>query len=380
MKICFITDHFYPYVGGMETFYLEAAKGLHRLGHEVRVVTSTYKEYIGNRQIDGLDVYYYPWNMLFGHPIVRCKDLVEHIQWADVVHTGAHTAAVSSQKVARKCGVPVVATLPEIAGDKWKFIEPNPIKAIIFRMFEYYVAKQDYDLIHVISEATKRDYKRFIKNNAKVEMAYLFLDENYQELANKSHLNLKKYFELDDDKKVILYFGRPGQSKGLFVYLDALKKFAKRYGLEAANNYRFCFILASEPKNTRNKFLKEISCAHLDSIVRISNSLSKEDLFQAISQSEVVVVPSIAEGFGFSAGEACMLGCKIIYSSGGSLPEVVFGQALAFENRNSNDLCEKLHYVCEGKDVFQTIPPKTFLLSDMINNLEKIYKKLVYIQ
>lgn len=377
MKICYAIDYYTPHVGGMETMFQEFALGMREKGHEIRVVTCSWGGTHGHKQADGVDVYYQPWNILMGHPMVSAHTLIEHVAWADVVHTGTHTAALSAQRAARSCKKPIIITIPEIAGEKWKWIEPNPIKAFLFRQFERYVADRDYDMIHVISEATKRDFITYIGHQEKVKTVYLSLKESYNEELRESSFDLHQCFAQPPERGIILYFGRPGQSKGIFVYLDAIISLVKQYGKEIIGNYRFCFLISNDPLPQKETFIQMVEREGLEDVVFVHDPLPRNDLIKGISQSDIVVVPSLTEGFGFSAAEACMLDRKIIHSDGGSLPEVVSGQTLAFRNRDSGDLCEKLRLVCEGKAVFTHSPKKYFRAVEMVSQMEEIYRELV---
>ena len=85
----------------------------------------------------------------------------------------------------------------------------------------------------------------------------------------------------------------------------------------------------------------------------------------------------MTEGFGLSALEACQMGKKIISSTGGALTEVVYGDCLFFENRNSGALADCLQRVIEkGDAAFDHVPPRSFPYENMVNGIERIYKRL----
>jgi glycosyltransferase involved in cell wall biosynthesis len=86
-------------------------------------------------------------------------------------------------------------------------------------------------------------------------------------------------------------------------------------------------------------------------------------------------VPSITEGFGYTAAESCSLGKRIIASDGGSLPEVVSGQALFFENRNSKDLAAKILLAAKGE--FENLDKKIFDWENSTKELLGIYENLL---
>ena len=128
----------------------------------------------------------------------------------------------------------------------------------------------------------------------------------------------------------------------------------------------------------RRKFIDSIHKYGLDDKVLIRDSLPREDLCRCILQADYVVVPSITEGFGLSALEACQMGKKIISSTGGALPEVVYGDCLFFENRNSEALADRLQSVIEkGDAAFDHIPPRSFPYDKMVDGIERIYQKLL---
>jgi len=61
----------------------------------------------------------------------------------------------------------------------------------------------------------------------------------------------------------------------------------------------------------------------LEDVVTFTGRISPEDLVRRYSASEVAVVPSLYEGFGFPAAEAMSCGVPVISTTAGALPEVV---------------------------------------------------------
>ena len=88
-------------------------------------------------------------------------------------------------------------------------------------------------------------------------------------------------------------------------------------------------------------------------------------------------MPSVTEGFGLTAIEACEAGKKVIHSSGGSLPEVTFGEVIEFENRNSIDLARKLGGIILGNIKFDKKKKKDFSKDAISNEYINTYKKII---
>ena len=58
--------------------------------------------------------------------------------------------------------------------------------------------------------------------------------------------------------------------------------------------------------------------------------------------ADCVVVPSIAEGFGYNVVESNTLGTPVVASDAGSIPEVISGNYILFRSKDTVDLAEKI--------------------------------------
>lgn len=373
MKIAFVLPHFYPYVGGGEKMFYDLALGLKDKGHEVKVVARDVgKDYLGEKIVNGLDIKYCPWKEIFGHPLVKSKDVEDVIKWCDVVHTSIFTTSPVVSRIARKYKKPSLLTIYEARGNKWYWAD-NFIKATVYYMVEQFACRQKFDAYHAISDATKKDVEIFCH---KSNVVRVYLANEMKKDTYNSNFSLREYFGLKEDEKVFLYYGRPGKTKGVQVYEKALEEIFINKKLDP--KAKFCFILGKEPEDLRKQFVELINKKSLSKNVLIKDSVAREDLSAAIEQADCVVVPSLTEGFGFSALEACQLGAKLIYSDGGSLPEVTYGKCKAFKNRDYKDLAEKImDVVNEEPNAFDDIPEKTFTYENMIGGIEELYNNIV---
>lgn len=196
------------------------------------------------------------------------------------------------------------------------------------------------------------------------------------ETINQSVIDLKKYFEINESDKCFLFYGRPAPNKGIFVLEEAIEILVQK-GL-IPDNVKFCMLLAKDPAPQREVLIRRLESKNLLSTVKIKPSVSRNDLFKIISQADYVIIPSITEGFGFCAVEACSLNKNVVYSSGGSLPEVVYGKCLEFENRNAKDLADKIQKVIQdGAEAFSDIPAKEFRTDRMVKEIIEMYRKVL---
>lgn len=376
MKVCLIVPHFLPHIGGGEQLYYDIAKGLLKEGFEVRVVTSNSGGVTGHKAFEDIDTYYCDWKILFGHPVVKKKDLEEHIRWADLVHTTMFTTATKSRRGAAKYHKPCVITVHEVIGDKWEWFVSSKLKAFAFRTYEKFICRQRYASIHVDSDATKRDFIRFIGERDNLTRIYLGAHmpppEDYRNLP----VSFRDYFELLPGEIGFLYYGRPAVNKGIFVLEEAVNRL-NRAG-KIPNNIKFCWILSERPEEERARLLELIKSHGLERVIKIKPSTERMKLFKIISGADYVVVPSVTEGFGFCAVEACSLERPVIHSDGGSLPEVVFGRTLSFKNRDPLDLASKLEKVIKKKEeAFDRIPAKQFDTDKMVQAMIRMYHEVM---
>ncbi len=369
MKICFITEHFPPHIGGVEIVFAEYAKRLAQRGHQVRVVTSNSGGIIGVKNEGGFETHYLDCKSFFGHPLIPQDEANRHAAWADIIHTTTYTAAMPALKAAKKFKKPCILMVHEILEKKWFQVEKNPLKALGFLFFEWFVVKKDYTFWQVISQATKKDLLKYNVPEKKIQLIYHGIDYSLwnPQVQEKS---LTKLFDLEDACKIFLYNGRPGQTKGIFLLLEAIKKIRN----DLPENFKFGFILSQKPVAGKKRFEKLVSEYGLENLVRAAAIPAYLDLPPYRKNAFAFIVPSLTEGFGFSAAETCTLGVPIISSNAGSLPEVVSGKVLFFENGNVDDLAEKI--LLATKNQFDTIPQKKFDWEEAINKAEAIYKEL----
>lgn len=366
MKICFVLEHAYPHYGGVETSFHELGKELVKKGHSVIILTSESGGAKSAQSISGVEYHYFPWKSFFGHPIPQAKDIESFIDTCDIVHTTTYTAAPTAQRIAKKYDKPCVITVHEALREKWYLVEQNPIKAALYYLFEYYVLHQHFNAYHAVSNATKNDIIASGINEKAVSVIYHGVGEEF-----KSHRDYSLDSRLRGNDMRFLYYGRPGQTKGIFILLEAIRLL----DAELPKEYTFRFILSADPAGERKKFEAKVREYNLQERIPISPSLEKKQLIKTIHTSYCVIIPSITEGFGFTAAESSALGIPLIISDAGSLPEVAYGKVLIFRNRDIPDLAQKIKDAIQGK--FSLIPEKEFSWDASASLMESLYKKLL---
>lgn len=372
MRVCFVLENFYPYIGGAETLFKQYTTRLAEAGCKIKVMTSNSGGVNGVVCYNGVEVHHFPWRGMFGHPVPNPKDLRESIEWSDVVHTATLTAAPVAVSLANKHGKPCLITVHEVWANKWFWIEQSRLRAALYYLSERYILTRDYSLYHANSASTQ---KELVKCGI-AEKRIITISPGVDKKA--SPLNARGLFGHVPQPtaasaigaKTFLYFGRPGKPKGVFILVEAIRAIRDRLPKE----FSFTFILSNNPRSEKSRLRRLIQKYALDDLIAVKNPLPEEALRTAIQSAYCVIVPSITEGFGLSAAESCALGRPVIVSDAGALPEVVFGKVLFFQNRNSADLASKILLATKAK--FEFIPEKTFDWRTSIRQLLGVYRGL----
>ena len=193
----------------------------------------------------------------------------------------------------------------------------------------------------------------------------------------KEDISFRRYFSLKEGERGILFFGRPAKNKGLFVLLKALSELSEEE--TASSGVRFCFILAKDPEKEYGKALRIIRNLGVHDHITVKPSLPRLKLLKVLSGADCCVIPSITEGFGYAAAEACALKRDVISSDAGSLKEVVGGRCLFFKNRDAKDLAAKLRaYMKKDIKAFSEVKEKHFDKNRIDRHYMDMYRSLLH--
>jgi L-malate glycosyltransferase len=236
-----------------------------------------------------------------------------------------------------------------------------------FYPFVYFLLHKLCDGIIVNSEQNKKhfiDVAQMDGNLIKVIYSGIDIDE-FLRFKNQ---NSRKH------KFVIGAVGRLSPEKG-YIYLLKALKYLTNFDFE-------CRIVGDGPLRAElENYVKE---ANFDKNVRFLGF--QANVAGAISQMDVVIIPSLNETFGLTIVEAFALKKVVIGSDVGGIPELVInGQTgLLFPAKDSSALADKILYVYNNKDEAQTMAKngyeyfkKNFTSSIMAENTIQYFNSIV---
>ncbi|WP_394896265.1 glycosyltransferase family 4 protein, partial [Clostridium baratii] len=91
-----------------------------------------------------------------------------------------------------------------------------------------------------------------------------------------------------------------------------------------------------------NNIINKIKLNNLEKEIIFTGFVDDVDLPYVYRMAECFILPSIYEGFGIPIIEAMSVGVPVIASNTSSIPEVVEGNGILFENNNKKDLKDKI--------------------------------------
>ena len=118
--------------------------------------------------------------------------------------------------------------------------------------------------------------------------------------------------------------------KGLRYLINALPSVLR--------DYPSCTLSVIGKAKANGETQKQIKRLGLESKISFHSELSEQDIVELYSSSDIAVIPSLYEGFGFGAGEAMACGIPLISTHSGGLKEVVGKAAIKVKSRDSEAL------------------------------------------
>ena len=177
------------------------------------------------------------------------------------------------------------------------------------------------------------------------------------------------------DERVVLMLGRLHEEKGHRFLFDAAPEIISRVGPTV-------FLLAGDGPDRCQ--LEEYALARgLQNQVRFLGR--RDDVADLISLSSVVVLPSLAESFGFTLLEAMSLGRPVVGSTAGGIPEVVADgvDGLLVAPGQSQELAEAICHVLKNPNIAETMGEAgrknaaRFTFGRMIRGYEAVYERVL---
>jgi len=188
------------------------------------------------------------------------------------------------------------------------------------------------------SEHTKRDVVETLKvNERKVYSIHHGVQPGFQKVLEPGRIHaFRERFSLRNP--YVLYVGNIKPHKNIPTLLRAFERIAASYK-------DLDLVFAGELLSKNNYLTKLVQTLGIGRRIRDLGHLATEELVRCYSEAEVLVLPSLYEGFGFTAVEAMACETPVVAANTSSLPEVVGEAGLIFEALDPKSLEDALRTV-----------------------------------
>ena len=362
MKIGILSYRSHPYSGGQGIYVRHLSKALQRLGHEVTVLSGPpYPQLdaeIELEKIPSLDLFgvedrikEFKFSLLFS-PL----DLYE---WISVMTGGFPEPYTFGRRVLRHL---------KASEREFEVILDN--QSLCYSLLDI---QKLYPLAVTIHHPITKDHRLEIENasNWKERLSsrrwhnFLPMQKKVSPKLNKiicvsgpSKQDVVEEFLVNPENVEVILNGididtfKPGSDskvvenrivttasadiplKGLRFLINALPRVLKDFP------ETHLMVIGKSPNES--KIRKLIDDLHLNEKISFKSNLSEEEIVDIYHTSQIAVIPSLYEGFGFGAGEAMACGTPLISTDSGGLKDVIGDSAIKIASGSIEEIENKI--------------------------------------
>jgi glycosyltransferase involved in cell wall biosynthesis len=345
LRIALLGYRSHPYGGGQGIYIKYLSKALVNAGHQVDVISGPPYPQLDPRvrliQVPSLNLFESKVHHAFALRPQHLLSWADFMEWWSML-TGGFAEAYSFGRRVRKLlqdkreqydiihdnqslcyglldlqrqGFPVVATFHHPITHDLRIAlkaEPRWYMRLLIRRWHSFLHMQkkvvkDLDHIVTVSAHSRRDIARdFPVSESDIDLIHCGIDtEEFRPLPDVAKIPFRIVCTASADQPL----------KGLKYLLKAVASLRARYP-------QLTLLVVGKPKpgGYTEGLIQRLA---IGDIVQFVSGISTEQLVRHYNEAEIVVCPSLYEGFGLPAGEAMSCGTAVISSDGGALPEVV---------------------------------------------------------
>jgi D-inositol-3-phosphate glycosyltransferase len=371
MRILFVLENYLPHIGGVEVVFKELMEGLAKRGHRVDVVTHRMQNTKVHELVNGVYVHRVEcFRSRYWFSLLAIPRVLQLARKADVIHTTTYNGAVPAKIASLLKKKPCIITIHEVLGKNWKKLNMSTTSALLHQFFEHIIIHLGFTKYVNVSHSTAKCLQNAGVSRRKSTVVHNAVDYSFWDPKKYHGRKIRKQLKLEKNF-VLLFFGRPGISKGLPYLIKAMPAIIKNI-----KQVKLLAIVSKDPayKEQYSQIQNMIQRLELQDKVFLHNPVPRKDLPNYLKAGDCVVVPSITEGFGFTAAESCAMGKPVVASNTTSIPEVISGKYVLVKPRSPEALGEGVRMVYK-KQYAQT-KLKKFTRLSFLNGYLHVYETL----
>jgi len=374
MDICFITDYFPPHIGGAEVLLDRVTAGLAERGHRCCVITSWCDqstpriEQRGNLRIVRIGSPALPGRLWFN--LLAIVSIWRYARMCQLILASTYGAIIPGMVAGLLTGKKVVLLVYEFMGARWRALEPNPVKRMLYRAVEKMAAAWPFYKYIAISEYTAGVLRAAGIPAGRIERIICGGGAVFGEkLSSGDRPALRERYRLAADDYIFLGYGRAGISKGFELLVQAIPLVLRQVPTAV-----FILVLTPGEMAIWRRLLNGLRTIPAERY-RLVTTLPRDQLGLLVQLADCVVIPSLTEGFGFTTVEAAGWGKKIVATRVGAIPEVIYGCHVLVGAGSAEALAKGCIQVARGS--YDRTPPKRFDWERTVGHYEQFFQRLI---
>jgi glycosyltransferase involved in cell wall biosynthesis len=202
------------------------------------------------------------------------------------------------------------------------------------------------------SEFTKKQIVEHLGIPAsKVVVTYLGVTDHFRPHDRKQAV-LRISSLLGLDRPYVLFVGNLKPHKNVKTLIHAFSRVCAHGG------FHHQLVILGDDRKWKAGLVNECAKLGIDAHVLFAPHVPDEDLPWVYGAAELLVMPSLIEGFGLPVLEAMACGTPVVCSRAASLPEVAGDAAEYFEPTSAEDLAATLERLLGSRELQETLRRK----------------------
>lgn len=371
--ILFVLDYYLPHKGGSETVFEAIISRLLTKWYTISILTSHFdpklskqehKEWFNIYRIGKCRISFVFWAFWKWMNILKTnKDI-------SLIHTSTYGWAIPWSLLGILFHKRVVLTVHEIFW-KLRMQYKGRWRWRVYKLFEQIIFWFPYDVYHCVSQYTMNSLRMVYGiPDKKITMIHNGVDTHFRNPEEVSSFDIKTWKNQygRNNHFVVTYYGHAGKSKWLDYLVRALPEIVK---VDA--KLLFVFNLIDSKRTTYIK--EQIRKYHLWSSVQVFDGFEKTELRTLIASCDMIVAPSLSEGFGSVHTESVAMNKPLLTTYIWPIPEVVWGNVKLIAPASKREIIQA---ILERDTWIQNpeyvIPFKEFSWNTTVKELIKQYR------
>jgi len=359
MKILHVINTLSPRYGGPVKACKALCSSLAHAGEDVTIYTTDLNYPIGVRDVvlnqeikqDGYSLYYF--HVQFNSYVFSLdyfKAIKNNINKFDIVHI--HGIYRFPQAVTayfcRKYNLPYIIR-PH--GSLSPYLFNSKRRKLRKRLYEYIIENRNLNNASAIHYTTEEEMVLAkplgLKSNTFISPISIDISK-YDDLPVKGIFRGK--YKIDNNKKIILYFGRINFVKGLDILIKAFAK--------TLNRFQNVLLVIAGPDNEGYQTQVEqwIKNERIGTNVIFTGMLIGDEVLELLRDTDIFVLPSYTENFGIAVAEAMACGLPVVVSNKVNIyRDVLKAGAGLVTNCDSNEISDAFFQLLENEKRRKTL-------------------------